>query len=84
MEQEQRLPLEKQHSEEYPVQAQQEAAARQIFRCANCDIEFFWSPTVVQDKVYCCTGCAAGGPCNCDYSLYRTVIILGAIHYDEP
>lgn len=62
--------------------AQREMAAGQTFRCANCEIEFFWPPTVVQEQVYCCTGCAAGGPCNCDYSLYRSVTILGAT-YDE-
>jgi hypothetical protein len=62
---------------------QRGAEARQEYRCANCDIEFFWSPTVVQGKVYCCTGCAAGGPCNCDYSLYRSVTIMGVIHYEQ-
>lgn len=55
--------------------------AAQVYRCANCDIEFFWSPTVVQEKAYCCTGCAAGGPCNCDYSLYSSVTIMDVIHY---
>ncbi|HET8842471.1 MAG TPA: hypothetical protein VFN35_13455 [Ktedonobacteraceae bacterium] len=54
----------------------------QVHRCANCDIEFFWSPTVAQGQSYCCTGCAAGGPCNCDYSLYRSVTITGIIYYD--
>ncbi|HLG76129.1 MAG TPA: hypothetical protein VKX46_06920, partial [Ktedonobacteraceae bacterium] len=44
----------------------------QMHICANCDIEFFWSPTVVQGHVYCCAGCAAGGPCSCDYSLYHS------------
>jgi hypothetical protein len=62
---------------------QRGAGTRQEYRCANCDIEFFWSPTVVQGKVYCCTGCAAGGPCNCDYSLYRSVTIMGVIHYEQ-
>jgi hypothetical protein len=62
--------------------AQGEPLVRQVSHCANCDIEFFWSPTVVQGKVYCCSGCAAGGPCNCDYSLYRSVTILGVIHYE--
>lgn len=57
--------------------------ARQTYRCANCDIEFFWLPTVVQGKVYCCTGCAAGGPCNCDYSVYRSVTIMGVIYYEQ-
>ncbi|HEY0756054.1 MAG TPA: hypothetical protein VGD98_19010 [Ktedonobacteraceae bacterium] len=55
---------------------------RQVQGCANCDIEFFWLPTVVQGKVYCCTGCAGGGPCTCDYSLYRSVTIMGVIHYE--
>ncbi len=55
---------------------------RRVHRCANCEIEFFWSPTVVQNSVYCCTGCAAAGPCTCDYSLYRSVTIMGVIHYE--
>ncbi len=50
-------------------------------RCANCDIEILWLPTVVQGKHYCCSGCAAGGPCCCDYSLYHSVNISGVIHY---
>jgi hypothetical protein len=54
----------------------------QTLHCANCDIEFLWPPTVVQGKTYCCTGCAAGGPCNCDYSQYRSVTISGVIHYE--
>jgi hypothetical protein len=57
--------------------------AHQVYRCANCDIEFFWAPTVVQGKMYCCAGCATGGPCNCDYSLYRSVTIMGVIHYEQ-
>jgi hypothetical protein len=56
-------------------------AQRQVARCTNCDIEILWPPTVVQGKTFCCTGCAAGGPCNCDYSLYRSVNISGVIHY---
>jgi hypothetical protein len=52
-----------------------------VVHCANCEIEILWPPTVVQGKTYCCTGCAAGGPCNCDYSLYRSVNISGVIHY---
>ncbi len=53
-------------------------------RCANCDIDILWPPTIAQGKTYCCTGCAAGGPCNCDYSQYRSVTILGVIHYKYP
>jgi hypothetical protein len=50
-------------------------------RCANCDIDILWSATVVQGITYCCAGCAAGGPCCCDYSQYRSVTISGVIHY---
>ena len=53
----------------------------QVVRCANCDIEILWKPTLAQGVAYCCTGCAAGGPCNCDYSQYRSVTISGVIHY---
>jgi hypothetical protein len=49
--------------------------------CANCDIEILWPPVVVGEKTYCCRGCASGGPCNCDYSQYRSVNIAGVIHY---
>jgi hypothetical protein len=50
-------------------------------RCANCDIEILWTPTIARGVGYCCTGCAAGGPCSCDYSQYRSVNISGVIHY---
>lgn len=50
-------------------------------RCANCDIDILWPPTVVQEKTFCCIGCAAGGPCCCDYSQYRSMNISGVIHY---
>ncbi|HVU67647.1 MAG TPA: hypothetical protein VHD63_10980 [Ktedonobacteraceae bacterium] len=63
--------------------AQPDRGQRRVHRCANCDIEFFWSPTIVQNKVYCCSGCAAGGPCTCDYSLYSSVTIMGVIYYDQ-
>jgi hypothetical protein len=58
------------------------ASRRQVpLRCANCDIDILWPPVVVQGKTYCCTGCAAGGPCNCDYSEYSSVSISGVIYY---
>lgn len=50
-------------------------------RCANCDIDILWPPTVVQEKTFCCIGCASGGPCCCDYSQYRSMNISGVIHY---
>ena len=35
--------------------------------CANCKIVIRWQPTIVDGLSYCCPGCAAGGPCECDY-----------------
>ena len=39
----------------------------QELKCANCGIVIRWQPTLVDGKVYCCVGCAQGGPCRCDY-----------------
>ncbi|TMC20901.1 MAG: hypothetical protein E6J34_11195 [Chloroflexi bacterium] len=69
------------HLSQKSCEHQQEVTERQPLRCANCEIEILWPPTVVQDITYCCTGCAAGGPCSCDYSQYRSVNIAGVIHY---
>ncbi|HZS75152.1 MAG TPA: hypothetical protein VFA41_00945 [Ktedonobacteraceae bacterium] len=52
-----------------------------VLRCANCDIDILWTPVIVRGHAYCCTGCAAGGPCSCDYSQYHSVNISGVIHY---
>jgi len=38
------------------------------WQCANCDIEIAWEPTIVGGLPYCCPGCAAGGPCTCEYA----------------
>lgn len=35
--------------------------------CQNCGIIIRWQATIVEGKVYCCLGCAQGGPCECDY-----------------
>jgi hypothetical protein len=35
--------------------------------CANCGIVIRWQPTRVGPSIYCCSGCAEGGPCRCDY-----------------
>ncbi len=67
------------HQQVYPEG--ESHAHRQVVRCANCDIEIRWPPTVVQGKPFCCSGCAAGGPCTCDYSLHHSVTIAGVIHY---
>jgi hypothetical protein len=36
-------------------------------KCANCGIIIHWQPTLLDGKIYCCPGCAGGGPCICDY-----------------
>jgi hypothetical protein len=56
-------------------------APRPVPRCANCDIDILWEPFYRQGIAYCCAGCAAGGPCSCDYSQYHAVNIAGVIHY---
>lgn len=35
--------------------------------CDTCGITIAWQPTLIGKGVYCCTGCAEGGPCTCDY-----------------
>jgi len=35
--------------------------------CATCGIAVRWQPTIIDTKVFCCLGCALGGPCTCDY-----------------
>jgi late competence protein required for DNA uptake (superfamily II DNA/RNA helicase) len=82
-----RMPFEDQHlahhsKVEQSSAMQLESGKGQVSHCANCDIEFVWSPTIAHGNIYCCTGCAAGGPCNCDYSLYHSVTIMGVIHYE--
>lgn len=36
-------------------------------KCASCDMEVS-SPSVYEEgEIYCCPGCAQGGPCVCSY-----------------
>jgi hypothetical protein len=35
--------------------------------CTCCGIGIHWQPTIVDGKLFCCLGCAEGGPCICDY-----------------
>jgi hypothetical protein len=35
--------------------------------CANCRLDIPWPPVVANGQVYCCGGCARGGPCYCSY-----------------
>ena len=36
-------------------------------RCASCDIQLEKLSLTVDGFVYCCHGCAQGGPCVCSY-----------------
>jgi len=40
-------------------------------RCSNCGTEIPWRPVRFQGRLYCCGGCAQGGPCYCSYDLPR-------------
>ncbi len=33
--------------------------------CDTCGMEYDWPGVSVGNRVYCCAGCAAGGPCTC-------------------
>src|SRR5215218_7795708 len=35
--------------------------------CAGCELEVVWPPIERDGQVYCCDGCAVGGPCCCSY-----------------
>jgi hypothetical protein len=70
--------------QEQATESRQRSEQAAVMRCANCDIEILWSPTVVQGKVFCCVGCAAGGPCSCDYSQYQYLPAkVSHAHHDE-
>jgi len=43
------------------------ANIHQPVACANCGIVIRWQPTILDGRIYCCLGCAQGGPCECDY-----------------
>jgi hypothetical protein len=36
-------------------------------RCFSCDIELPGDVYITAGRAYCCSGCAAGGPCSCTY-----------------
>ena len=35
--------------------------------CANCEARFSWAPVAFLGLSFCCSGCAASGPCTCTY-----------------
>ena len=34
--------------------------------CDQCGMRYDWPGVEVDGRVYCCAGCASGGPCTCD------------------
>lgn len=36
-------------------------------KCESCDIELAALPLWRDDRYFCCSGCADGGPCICSY-----------------
>jgi hypothetical protein len=37
------------------------------FTCASCEAEVFGIAVFHIGLPFCCSGCVAGGPCNCSY-----------------
>jgi len=37
-------------------------------KCESCDIEIAVLPLWREDRYFCCSGCADGGPCICSYT----------------
>ena len=35
--------------------------------CDSCGIALGAEPVHLEEKLYCCSGCTAGGPCICSY-----------------
>lgn len=44
--------------------------------CDTCGMEFDWAGVTLGDLVYCCAGCARGGPCICG-TPSQTVVAAG-------
>ncbi len=53
-------------------ETRQPTTTRQL--CACCEIEIDGEPVVRDGRAFCCEGCAAGGPCTCDYNRKATAL----------
>jgi hypothetical protein len=42
--------------------------------CDRCGMEYTWAGVTVGDRVYCCSGCATGGPCTCGLAADSTLV----------
>ncbi len=43
--------------------------------CDRCGMEYTWAGVTVGDRVYCCMGCANGGPCTCPNGLTEGTVV---------
>jgi hypothetical protein len=46
--------------------------------CDRCGMEYDHAGVSIGDRVYCCAGCASGGPCTCAVTNQDTVIVDGS------
>lgn len=44
--------------------------------CDRCGMEYDWAGVTVGDRIYCCAGCASGGPCTCPVRAGDTTVIV--------
>ena len=45
--------------------------------CDRCGMEYEWAGVSIGDLVYCCMGCANGGPCTCPVAHGTTTVVTG-------
>jgi hypothetical protein len=50
--------------------------------CANCEAVLIGTPFETEGAIFCCAGCAAGGPCQCTY-MPEAPPALGAVTADS-
>jgi hypothetical protein len=44
--------------------------------CDCCGMEYTWAGVAFGDRVYCCAGCASGGPCTCARTAGTTTTVV--------
>jgi hypothetical protein len=47
--------------------------------CDRCGMKYDWAGVTAGDHIYCCAGCANGGPCTCPRTAADTVTVT-----DDP
>jgi len=43
--------------------------------CDRCGMQYDWAGVTLGDQVFCCAGCASGGPCTCPVLTGGTTIV---------